>query len=279
MSIPLYNSTVQECSRYITRRYSTSFSLGIRMLSPKFQTPVYSIYGFVRFADEIVDTFHDHDKKMLLDEFRRETWLAIERKISLNPVLHAFQMAVNEYQIDQKLIEAFLYSMEMDIEENSHDQKSYETYIYGSAEVVGLMCLQVFCERDIELYNRLEPHAKSLGAAFQKVNFLRDMGDDYQSRGRVYFPNLNWVAFNLSSKKEIEADIQKDFDHALEGIRQLPKGAQIGVYLAYRYYTKLFRKIKGIQPERIMQERIRINNARKISILLRSFARHSMNML
>jgi len=249
------------------------------MLSPKFQTPVYSIYGFVRFADEIVDTFHDHDKKMLLDEFRRETWLAIERKISLNPVLHAFQMAVNEYQIDHKLIEAFLYSMEMDIEENSHDQKSYETYIYGSAEVVGLMCLQVFCERDIELYNRLEPHAKSLGAAFQKVNFLRDMGDDYQSRGRVYFPNLNWVAFNLSSKKEIEADIQKDFDHALEGIRQLPKGAQIGVYLAYRYYTKLFRKIKGIQPERIMQERIRINNARKISILLRSFARHSMNML
>ena len=279
MSIPLYNSTVQECSRYITRRYSTSFSLGIRMLSPKFQTPVYSIYGFVRFADEIVDTFHDHDKKLLLDEFRRETWLAIERKISLNPVLHAFQMAVNEYQIDHKLIEAFLYSMEMDIEENSHDQKSYETYIYGSAEVVGLMCLQVFCERDIELYNRLEPHAKSLGAAFQKVNFLRDMGDDYQSRGRVYFPNLNWVAFNLSSKKEIEADIQKDFDHALEGIRQLPKGAQIGVYLAYRYYTKLFRKIKGIQPERIMQERIRINNARKISILLRSFARHSMNML
>lgn len=279
MSIPLYNLTVQECSRHITRRYSTSFSLGIRMLAPKFQTPVYSIYGFVRFADEIVDTFHEHDKRMLLDEFTRETWLAIERKISLNPVLHAFQLAVNEYNIDHSLIEAFLYSMEMDIDENSHDQKSYETYIYGSAEVVGLMCLQVFCERNKELYQQLEPHAKSLGAAFQKVNFLRDMGDDYQSRGRVYFPNLNWTAFNLSAKKEIEADIQKDFDHALEGIRRLPKGAQIGVYLAYRYYTKLFRKIKAIQPERIMQERIRINNARKVSILLRSFARHSMNML
>jgi phytoene synthase len=279
MSIPLYNLTVQECSRHITRRYSTSFSLGIRMLAPKFQTPVYSIYGFVRFADEIVDTFHDHDKRMLLEEFKRETWLAIERKISLNPVLHAFQLAVNEYNIDHSLIEAFLYSMEMDIDENSHDQKSYETYIYGSAEVVGLMCLQVFCERNKELYQQLEPHAKSLGAAFQKVNFLRDMGDDYQSRGRVYFPNLNWTAFNLSAKKEIEADIQKDFDHALEGIRRLPKGAQIGVYLAYRYYTKLFRKIKAIQPERIMQERIRINNARKVSILLRSFARHSMNML
>ena len=279
MSIPLYNLTVQECSRHITRRYSTSFSLGIRMLAPKFQTPVYSIYGFVRFADEIVDTFHEHDKRMLLDEFKRETWLAIERKISLNPVLHAFQLAVNEYNIDHLLIEAFLYSMEMDIDENSHDQKSYETYIYGSAEVVGLMCLQVFCERNKELYQQLEPHAKSLGAAFQKVNFLRDMGDDYQSRGRVYFPNLNWTAFNLSAKKEIEADIQKDFDHALEGIRRLPKGAQIGVYLAYRYYTKLFRKIKAIQPERIMQERIRINNARKVSILLRSFARHSMNML
>ncbi|MDA0929869.1 MAG: phytoene/squalene synthase family protein [Bacteroidetes bacterium] len=279
MSIPLYNLTVQECSRHITRRYSTSFSLGIRMLAPKFQTPVYSIYGFVRFADEIVDTFHEHDKRMLLDEFKRETWLAIERKISLNPVLHAFQLAVNEYNIDHSLIEAFLYSMEMDIDENSHDQKSYETYIYGSAEVVGLMCLQVFCERNKELYQQLEPHAKSLGAAFQKVNFLRDMGDDYQSRGRVYFPNLNWTAFNLSAKKEIEADIQKDFDHALEGIRRLPKGAQIGVYLAYRYYTKLFRKIKAIQPERIMQERIRINNARKVSILLRSFARHSMNML
>ncbi|MFZ9700931.1 MAG: phytoene/squalene synthase family protein [Flavobacteriales bacterium] len=279
MSIPLYNLTVQECSRHITRRYSTSFSLGIRMLAPKFQTPVYSIYGFVRFADEIVDTFHEHDKRMLLEEFKRETWLAIERKISLNPVLHAFQLAVNEYNIDHSLIEAFLYSMEMDIDENSHDQKSYETYIYGSAEVVGLMCLQVFCERNKELYQQLEPHAKSLGAAFQKVNFLRDMGDDYQSRGRVYFPNLNWTAFNLSAKKEIEADIQKDFDHALEGIRRLPKGAQIGVYLAYRYYTKLFRKIKAIQPERIMQERIRINNARKVSILLRSFARHSMNML
>lgn len=279
MSIPLYNLTVQECSRHITRRYSTSFSLGIRMLAPKFQTPVYSIYGFVRFADEIVDTFHEHDKRMLLEEFKRETWLAIERKISLNPVLHAFQLAVNEYNIDHSLIEAFLYSMEMDIHENSHDQKSYETYIYGSAEVVGLMCLQVFCERNKELYQQLEPHAKSLGAAFQKVNFLRDMGDDYQSRGRVYFPNLNWTAFNLSAKKEIEADIQKDFDHALEGIRRLPKGAQIGVYLAYRYYTKLFRKIKAIQPERIMQERIRINNARKLSILLRSFARHSMNML
>lgn len=279
MSIPLYNLTVQECSRHITRRYSTSFSLGIRMLAPKFQTPVYSIYGFVRFADEIVDTFHEHDKRMLLEEFKRETWLAIERKISLNPVLHAFQLAVNEYNIDHLLIEAFLYSMEMDIDENSHDQKSYETYIYGSAEVVGLMCLQVFCERNKELYQQLEPHAKSLGAAFQKVNFLRDMGDDYQSRGRVYFPNLNWTAFNLSAKKEIEADIQKDFDHALEGIRRLPKGAQIGVYLAYRYYTKLFRKIKAIQPERIMQERIRINNARKVSILLRSFARHSMNML
>ena len=215
----MYNSTVQACSRYITRRYSTSFSLGIRMLSPKFQTPVYSIYGFVRFADEIVDTFHEHDKRMLLEEFKRETWLAIERKISLNPVLHSFQLAVNEFNIDHSLIEAFLYSMEMDIDENSHDQKSYETYIYGSAEVVGLMCLQVFCDRDIELYKKLEPHAKSLGAAFQKVNFLRDMGDDYQSRGRVYFPNLNWTAFNSSAKKEIEADIQQSKPYNLFHLR------------------------------------------------------------
>lgn len=279
MSIPLYNATSKELSRKVSLNYSTSFSLGIQLLAKEYRWAVFATYGFVRFADEIVDTFHEHDKRMLLDEFKRETWLAIERKISLNPVLHAFQLAVNEYNIDHSLIEAFLYSMEMDIDENSHDQKSYETYIYGSAEVVGLMCLQVFCERNKELYQQLEPHAKSLGAAFQKVNFLRDMGDDYQSRGRVYFPNLNWTAFNLSAKKEIEADIQKDFDHALEGIRRLPKGAQIGVYLAYRYYTKLFRKIKAIQPERIMQERIRINNARKVSILLRSFARHSMNML
>lgn len=279
MSIQLFDQTSASCSALITRRYSTSFSLGIRMLEARYRGPVYAIYGFVRFADEIVDTFHAHDKKMLLDEFTRETWLALERKISLNPVLHAFQQTVHQYNIPRTQIEAFLHSMEMDLYNQSHNQSSYNEYIYGSAEVVGLMCLRVFCDGREDLYLQLKDAARSLGAAFQKVNFLRDMRDDFSDKGRVYFPGVDFQQFTRAAKLQIEADIQNDFDKALEGIRQLPRGSRIGVYLAYKYYLKLFRKIKSIQPEHILQERVRINNAWKISIMLRSLARHKLNLL
>jgi len=278
MSISLYHNTANECSELVTRRYSTSFSLGIRMLGKPYRKPIYAIYGFVRVADEIVDTFHDYDKKTLIEEFERDTWLAIERGVSTNPVLHAFARTVNEYHIDHQLIVAFLESMKMDLYNKKYDAALYDQYIYGSAEVVGLMCLKVFCDGSQEMYERLKSHARSLGAAFQKVNFLRDLKDDYADRGRVYFPNVDFSAFDEHSKTLIEEDIQRDFDHALAGIRQLPEGSRIGVYLAYKYYLKLFKKIKAIQPSRIMQERIRISNARKITLLVRSFAMHKMNL-
>jgi 15-cis-phytoene synthase len=279
MSMQLYNQVNLACSRLITTRYSTSFSLGIRMLEKRFRDPVYAIYGFVRYADEIVDTFHAYDKEVLFKEFTKDTWVAIERGISLNPVLHAFQQVVNEFDIDHELIRAFLHSMEMDLSESFYDQSSYQTYIYGSAEVVGLMCLQVFCEGDRQMYAQLKPHARSLGAAFQKVNFLRDMKDDFDVRGRVYFPGVDFKKFDAEAKAAIEEDIRQDFAHALEGIRKLPQGSRIGVYLAYRYYTKLFRKICKINPETILNQRVRINNARKVSILVRSVARHKLNLL
>lgn len=279
MSIQLYDNTTTACSKLITQRYSTSFSLGIRMLGKKYQDPIYAIYGYVRLADEIVDTFHHQDKKLLLEEFEKETWLALDRKISLNPVLHAFQKTIHQYDIDRELIVAFLDSMKMDLYNKNYSSDLYEKYIYGSAEVVGLMCLIVFCDGNKTMYNDLKSPARSLGAAFQKVNFLRDLKDDYADKGRVYFPNVSFSEFNEEAKQLIEADIQKDFDDALQGIRKLPDGSRIGVYLAYKYYLKLFRKIKNIEPEKIMEERIRISNARKMTILARSFARYKLNML
>lgn len=263
----------------ITRKYSTSFSLGIRMLGKRYQNPIYGIYGYVRLADEIVDTFHHQDKKTLLDEFERETWNAIERRISLNPAIHAFQKTIHDYTIDLDLVKAFLQSMRMDLENKQYSAELYQQYIYGSAEVVGLMCLKVFCDGNAEMYNALKAPARSLGAAFQKVNFLRDVKDDFDGKGRIYFPGVNFHLFTESAKREIEADIQKDFDDALEGIRRLPEGSRIGVYIAYKYYLKLFKKIKSTQPSRILQERIRISNTRKMAILARSVARYKLNLL
>jgi phytoene/squalene synthetase len=248
------------------------------MLGKAYRMPIYSIYGFVRIADEIVDTFHDYDKHTLINEFEHETWLALERGVSTNPILHSFADVVNRYHIDKELIVAFLESMKMDLYNKKYDESLYSQYIYGSAEVVGLMCLKVFCDGSHEMYERLKANARSLGAAFQKVNFLRDLKDDYADRGRVYFPDVDFSAFDDHAKKMIEEDIQKDFDHALIGIRQLPEGSRIGVYLAYKYYLKLFKKIKNIQPSRIMEERIRISNLRKISLLAKSFAMQKMNM-
>lgn len=275
----LYHDTCMKCSELITKRYSTSFSLGIRVFDRKFRPPIYAIYGFVRFADEIVDTFHDHDKATLLQRFREDTYKAIEEGISLNPVLQAFQKVVNEYNIERELIDAFLFSMEMDLHHDRYEDGLYKKYIYGSAEVVGLMCLRVFCKGNEEQYRALEPAACSLGSAFQKINFLRDMRSDYQERGRVYFPGVDYRLFDNATKQEIEADIKKDFDDAYQGILRLPKGARFGVYLAYKYYLNLFSKIRRAPAEEVTERRIRVSDRRKMYVLFKSAVRASFNIL
>ena len=275
----LYDKVCTRTSRDTTQQYSTSFSLGIRALNKNIREAIYGIYGFVRFADEIVDTFHDHDQERLLAEFREQTYEAIDRGISLNPILQSFQRTVNYYSIDRSLIDTFLRSMQMDLHQSVHDQASYEEYILGSAEVVGLMCLKVFCNGEEKTYDALKPSAMSLGAAFQKVNFLRDLRADHKDLGRTYFPGIEMSEFDTDTKSLIEEDIEKDFRHAFEGIQKLPKASRFGVYLAYIYYRKLFQKIKRAAPERIMHERIRVPNNRKIGLFVNSYVRHSFNML
>lgn len=277
--LQLFHNTCFECSSLITRRYSTSFSMGIRLFDKRFRAPIYGIYGFVRFADEIVDTFHDYPKEALLQRFREDTFRAIDEGISLNPVLHAFQQVVHRYGIEAELIEAFLRSMEMDLTNASYDTGAYETYIYGSAEVVGLMCLRVFCEGDDEKYRRLKEPACRLGAAFQKINFLRDIKSDFDERGRVYFPGVDFGQFTNEVKRDIEADIKADFDAALDGIRRLPEGSRFGVYLAYKYYTHLFAKIRNAPAQIVAQERFRLSDKRKIYLLFSSAVRHQFNFL
>ena len=276
--LSLYNQTCLECSSLITRRYSTSFSMGIRVFDKKYRSPIYAIYGFVRFADEIVDTFHDFPKKELLDKFRRDTFEAIESGISLNPVLHSFQIVVNKYNIEKELIDAFLDSMEMDLNLNAYEDNLYQKYIYGSAEVVGLMCLRVFVNGDDNMYKHLYASARSLGSAFQKINFLRDIKSDFDERGRVYFPGVDFRSFSLGDKLQIESDIKKDFDDALLGITQLPQGVRFGVYLAYKYYTKLFQKIKSASPTKVKEERIRVKDSRKVVLIFSSAFRLRFNL-
>ena len=275
----LYRQVCMESSKLITQRYSTSFSLGIRVFDKRFRDPIYAIYGFVRFADEIVDTFHDYPKAELLARFWQDTYRAIEEGISLNPVLQSFQEVVNKYNIERELIDAFLKSMEMDLHEQSYDQAGYEEYIYGSAEVVGLMCLRVFCEGDNERYESLKASACSLGSAFQKVTFLRDLKSDFDDRGRVYFPGVDFTRFTAEDKEKIEADIRADFDHAYEGIIRLPEGARFGVYLAYVYYLNLLKKIKQSPADRVAEQRIRVNDGRKMVLLFSSAVRNSLNLL
>lgn len=278
-SISLYNSVSFEASRNLTKRYSTSFTLGIRTLHKRFREPIYAIYGFVRCADEIVDTFHNHNQKELLENFKNETYTAINIGISTNPILHSFQIIVNKYKIDLKLIDSFLRSMEMDLTKQSHERDSYNEYIYGSAEVVGLMCLTIFVEGNKEEYNKLKGAACSLGAAFQKVNFLRDLKSDFDERGRIYFPNVDFKNFSSISKEEIENEIENDFAKAYQGILALPKDARFGVYVAYRYYKRLLHRIKVTPASRIVKERIRVPNNEKASLLLRSFCRYQLNMM
>lgn len=278
--LSLYRKTNVACSRLITRNYSTSFSMGILAFDKEYRDPIYAIYGFVRYADEIVDTFHDFDKRTLLDEFKRDTYLAMERGISLNPVLDAFQDTVKTFNIETELIDAFLKSMEMDLQDIEYAQDSYNEYIYGSAEVVGLMCLRVFCNGDEEMYRRLKQPARHLGAAFQKVNFLRDIKDDYLTRGRTYFPNVNLgLALDEHAKAEIEKDIELDFDLAYQGIIQLPKGSRIGVLTAYRFYRNLFNKIRRVKPKEILETRVRVSNAEKAMLLLGSVMSNKLNLL
>ncbi|MGV3632587.1 MAG: phytoene/squalene synthase family protein [Bacteroidota bacterium] len=275
----LFDSLSQDMSALTTRRYSTSFSKGIAFLHKDLHRPVHAIYGFVRFADEIVDSFHGYDKASLLSDFKKETYKAIDQGISLNPILNSFQWAVNSYAIPLELVETFLRSMEMDLELKSYDKNGYDTYILGSAEVVGLMCLRVFVRGNEQEYQRLKAPAMKLGSAFQKINFLRDLKADYHELGRTYFPGIDLKEFNATVKKEIEADIEADFADGYLGIRQLPKDARFGVYVAYTYYFKLFRKIKGTKPEVILHKRVRIPNNKKYSLLLFSYLRHNLNLL
>lgn len=270
----LYSDTCFECSKLITERYSTSFSLGIKAFDKRFRDPIYAIYGFVRYADEIVDTFHNHDKSQLFNSFKEDTYKAISQGISLNPVLHSFQITINKFNIPLHLIEAFLKSMEMDLDKSKYEENSYLEYIYGSAEVIGLMCLMVFCDGDEVEYNKLKPSAQRLGSAFQKINFLRDIKSDYQERGRVYFPNIEFNEFCESQKKLIEDDIQKDFDQGYEGIKRLPEGARLGVYIAYRYYLELFRKIKKIPASEVASKRIRVADSRKAVLFFQALLKN-----
>ena len=277
--IGIFHQVAHDCSKITTERYSTSFSSAIRLLHKDLRSPIYDIYGLVRFADEIVDTFHGYDKAALVSEFKKQTYEAIIDQISLNPILHSFQLTVNKYNIDTELIEAFFRSMEFDLNKSTYDANGYAEYIYGSAEVVGLMCLYVFCNGDREEYEKLKPSAQALGAAFQKVNFLRDVKADYQQLNRVYFPGVDFRDFTDKMKSEIEADIQADFNAAYDGITRLPLKARFGVYLAYKYYLSLFKKIKAVQPQRIMEERIRIPNYQKAWVAAKVVIRTQLNML
>ena len=273
----LFDDLSIRTSKAITHTYSTSFSLGIYLLNKRLRNAIYSIYGFVRVADEIVDSFEGYDKKYLLTKFSSDTFEAIENHISVNPVLNSFQKAVHQYNINHELIEIFLKSMEMDLEKVDYTEEKYQQYILGSAEVVGLMCLHVFTEGDVKMYEELKPYAMKLGAAFQKVNFLRDIKDDYRILGRIYFPNIKVTDFNSDAKMQIENEIEQDFKTALAGIKKLPSSCKGGVYLAYAYYFSLFNKIKKLPAQKILNERIRINNSKKVSLMINSVIQNKMN--
>lgn len=274
----LFDDVSLQCSKLTTKAYSTSFSLGIQFLGKELRQHVYSIYGFVRFADEIVDTFDNYNKAHLLDKFIADTYDALENRISLNPILNAFQNTVHLFDIEIELIDTFLASMRMDLDQHDHSRKSYEQYILGSAEVVGLMCLHVFT-KDKQQYLELKPYAMKLGAAFQKVNFLRDVRDDFNKLGRTYFPNVNMNNFTPEDKQKIQDEIEADFKEALIGIRKLPASSRGGVYLAYVYYVSLFKKIKNVSPDRILKERIRISNGHKFTLMINSMVQNKMGML
>ena len=275
----LFHKVSGDCSKITTEAYSTSFASAIKLLHKDLRSHIYNIYGFVRFADEIVDTFHEYDKELLFNDFRNETYKAINKGISLNPILHSFQQTVAHYNIDTKLIDSFFNSMELDLGNFFYDKAGYEEYIYGSAEVVGLMCLYVFCEGDKIMYEKLKSGAQSLGAALQKVNFLRDVKADYQELNRTYFPGCDFGNFTEKEKAAIEKDIQNDFNAAYKAILKLPVKARFGVYVAYKYYMSLFKKIKSVQPQKILEQRVRIPDYGKFFIVAKAGLRSQFNLL
>lgn len=275
----LFDDYCFDASKHVTKRYSTSFYAGVKMLDKAIRADIHNIYGFVRFADEIVDTFHDFDKEDLLERFKTDTFKSIEEGISLNPILHSFQHTVNKYKIDHQLIHQFLHSMEMDLNPVEYDQEKYEEYILGSAEVVGLMCLKVFVYGDEDRYQELKPYAMKLGSAFQKINFLRDLNADLNELGRIYFPGVDTGNLSLEDKLLIENEIQKEFDEALIGIKMLPKSSRFGVYVSYKYYRKLLRKIKRKTAQDLMERRIRVPDNEKLMVFAKSYVRNSLNIL
>ena len=275
----LYNEYSEQTTRLVTKKYSTSFSIGVRLLDKKLRQAVHNLYAFVRLADEIVDSFQEHNPQKLLSEFREATDQAIEQGFSTHPILHGFQKTVNDYQIEPYLYHRFLDSMQMDLEQQTFDHGEINEYILGSAEVVGLMCLRVFTENDREEYERLRPAAMKLGSAYQKVNFLRDVQNDYVKLGRCYFPNYNLSALSKQDKLEIENSIERDFREGYKGIRNLPKAARLGVYVSYVYYYSLFKKIQDQPFSTVLQERIRIPNHKKFTLLAKAYVKHSFNLL
>lgn len=275
----LYHDVCLQTSKLTTQKYSTSFSLGIKLLSKKLHNPIYAIYGFVRYADEIVDTLYGHNQKELLDKFREDTYLAIRNKVSTNPILHSFQWVVHEYSIERELIDAFLNSMEMDLYFTDYSETRVRDYIYGSAEVVGLMCLRVFYQNNEEKYQELSYSARKLGEAFQKVNFLRDIQADFMDRGRNYFPHLQIENFDEATKKRIEADIEYDFNEAFKGIQQLNLDARLGVYISFAYYRRLFNQIKMAKPSEILETRFSVPNWQKLMILASAWTRKQVRLI
>jgi len=275
----LFDELSYSVSKITTEKYSTSFSLGILALNPSIRSAIYAIYGYVRLADEIVDSFHDYDKEKLLKRLKIETDNALNEKISLNPILQSFQETVHKYDIDKELIAQFLHSMEMDLQKIDYNSDLYNEYIYGSAEVVGLMCLQVFTEGNKYKYEELKPYAMKLGSAFQKINFLRDLKDDYQVLGRTYFPNIDMCVFDNCIKCQIEKGIEQEFKEALIGIKKLPNSSLFGVYLAYKYYLSLFHKIKRKSSVEILNSRVRITNAQKLVVAFKSYLRYKIAFL
>lgn len=275
----LFDELSYKVSKVVTEKYSTSFSLGILALKPSIRPSIYAVYGYVRLADEIVDSFHDYDKALLLERFKTQTWSALEEGISLNPILQSFQETVHKFAIEKTLIEQFLHSMEMDLQQMDYNSDLYKEYILGSAEVVGLMCLHVFTEGNKEAFETLKPYAMKLGSAFQKVNFLRDLKEDYDVLGRTYFPNIDMKVFNNKIKSQIENEIEAEFNEALVGIKKLPSSSKFGVYLAYKYYLSLFKKIRNTPAEKIMNQRVRIPNGQKLSLAMSSYVQYRMAIL
>tara|TARA_B100000767_G_scaffold56004_1_gene51564 strand:+ start:999 stop:1841 length:843 start_codon:yes stop_codon:yes gene_type:complete len=277
----LFDQVSFDTSKLVTKKYSTSFSLAVKMLSPTIRSAIYNIYGFVRFADEIVDTFHDYKKEELLDDFEKEYYKALENGISLNPILNSFQATVKRYNITDDLVKSFLKSMRADLSKTAYEtQEEYNEYIYGSADVVGLMCLKVFVDGDDEKYNELKNAAMRLGSAFQKVNFLRDLKDDFELLNRSYFPNVDLTSLDTESKDIIIKEIEDDFDFAFNhGILKLPVEAKFGVYMAYRYYRRLLKKLNSVPSSEIIETRVRISDPMKINLLARSYVKYKLNMI